>query len=108
MYGDSGEKGYRSSLEGRWARVANADIPIGLPVADYEGAEYSAIVYGRGPLFFVALRDQIGSEAFDAFLKEYTDTFSWGIATPEKMQTLAEKHCTCDLQPIFDEWVYPK
>ena len=106
-YGAEGAEGFRASLEGRWARVGNANIPIGLPVAGYNGAEYSSIVYGRGPLFFVALRNDMGTEAFDVFLREYTETLSWGIATPELMQSLAEKHCGCDLQAIFDEWVYP-
>jgi len=49
----------------------------------------------------------MGTEAFDAFLKEYTETLSWGIATPEFLQLLAEEHCTCDLDTIFNEWVYP-
>jgi Peptidase family M1 domain len=106
-YGESGARGFRNSLEGRWASVHNEKIPIGLPVAKYTGQEYGAIVYGRGPLFFVALRDEMGTEAFDSFLKDYTQTLSWKISTPENLQTLAEKHCACDLQKIFEEWVYP-
>jgi len=106
-YGKDGESGFQSSLEGRWERLNNEKIPIGLPVAGYSGAEYGAIVYGRGPLFFVALRKEMGTESFDAFLAEYTQSLSWKIATPEVMQSLAEKHCSCDLQAIFDEWVYP-
>ncbi|HLO31659.1 MAG TPA: M1 family metallopeptidase [Anaerolineales bacterium] len=105
-YGPNGAQGFRNSLEGRWASVDRAKIPIGLPVAKYSEQEYSAIVYGRGPLFFVALRDKMGSEAFDAFMKDYTSTLSWGIATPEALQSLAEKHCSCDLDPLFKEWVY--
>jgi hypothetical protein len=104
-YGAGPADGFKSSLEGRWARVGNAKIPIGMPVAGYQGAEYSGIVYGRGPLFFVALQDVMGSDAFDSFIKEYTETLSWGIATPEYLQSLAEIHCTCDLQSLFDEWV---
>lgn len=106
-YGVSGADGFRASLEGRWARVGNANIPIGLPVADYQEAEYSAIVYGRGPLFFVALKDKMGVEAFDQFLMDYTKTLSWEIATPEALKSLAEEHCKCDLDSIFNEWVYP-
>jgi aminopeptidase N len=106
-YGAEGEQGFRESLEGRWESVGREDIPISLPVAEYSGQEYSAIVYGRGPLFFVALREEMGTETFDAFLKEYTETLSWGIATPEFLQSLAEKHCACDLDAIFNEWVYP-
>jgi aminopeptidase N len=106
-YGPGGEGGFRNSLEARWDSVNRADIPIGLPVADYSGQEYGAIVYGRGPLFFIALRERMGTETFDAFLKEYTETLSWGIATPEFLQSLAEQHCACDLDDLFHEWVYP-
>jgi len=106
QYGAGGANGFKSSLEGRWERINKADIPIGLPEASYEGAEYGAIVYGRGPLFFVALRDEMGSDIFDSFIKEYTETLSWGIATPEYLQSLAETHCACELDTLFDEWVY--
>jgi aminopeptidase N len=105
-YGARGEQGFRRSLESRWASVDKAEIPIGRPVAEYSGQEYSAIVYGRGPLFFVALREEMGTGSFDAFLKEYTQKLSWDIATPELLQSLAEKHCSCDLDSIFNEWVY--
>ena len=107
QYGTNGSEGFRTSLVGRWDRVGMANIPIGLPVAGYQGAEYGAIVYGRGPLFFVALRDEMGIDAFDVFIKEYTESLSWGIATPEYLQSLAETHCSCELQTLFDEWVYP-
>ena len=105
-HGPSGEDGFRKSLEGRWENVGKADIPIGLPVAAYSGQEYGAIVYGRGPLFFVALRDEMGKEVFDQFIKDYTETLSWDIATPATLKTIAEEHCSCDLTSLFEEWVY--
>jgi aminopeptidase N len=76
-------------------------------VADYSGTEYSAIIYGRGALFFEALREQMGLEAFDTFMREYVSTYTWGIATPEGLKSLAETNCDCDLTPLFDEWVNP-
>ena len=105
-HGPNGEEGFRKSLEGRWENVGKADIPIGLPVAAYSGQEYGAIVYGRGPLFFVALRDKMGKEVFDQFIKDYTETLSWDIATPETLKAIAEQHCSCDLTSLFEEWVY--
>lgn len=107
VHGSNGEDGFRASLESRWERVNRADIPIGLPVAGYQGGEYGAIVYGRGPLFFVALREEMGSETFDRFMTEYTESLSWGIATPEYLQSLAEQKCSCGLDALFAEWVYP-
>jgi hypothetical protein len=58
-------------------------------------------------LFFEALRNQIGATAFDEFIKDYATSLTWGIATPEIMQMLAEKHCACKLDALFKEWVYP-
>jgi hypothetical protein len=106
-YGPGGEQGFRNSLEARWDSVERAKVPIGLPVARYSEAEYGAIVYGRGPLFVVALRERMGNETFDAFIRDYTETLSWDVATPEFLQSLAEKHCACDLRDLFNEWVYP-
>lgn len=105
--GAQGAAGFRRSLEGRWQDIDNAKIPIGLPVASYTGQEYSAIVYGRGPLFIDALQQEMGEDSFAAFMKDYTTQLSWGIATPEFLQTLAEQHCSCDLDALFQEWVYP-
>lgn len=106
-YGIAGSEEFEASLEFRWDMIGRENIPIGLPVAEYDGATYSGIVYGRGPLFFVALRDSMGQPAFDAFMKEYAQSLTWKISTPEALQSLAEKHCACDLDDIFNEWVYP-
>ncbi len=106
-YGDSGASGFEQSLRGRWTRVENQAIPIGLPVAAYEGPAYSAIIYGRGAFFFEALRNEMGEKNFDAFLKDYVVSNSWGIGTGENMQGLAEHHCHCDLTALYEEWVNP-
>lgn len=105
-FGAGAGDGFEQSLLGRWARVENAPIPIGQPVAAYAGREYSAIVYGRGAFFFEALKNRMGAETFDAFIKDYAVTFSWENASAEELKLLAEKHCNCDLTPLFEEWVY--
>lgn len=107
-YGPEGEAGFGSSLEARWERVEKENIPIGLPVASYEGREYGAIVYGRGAFFFEELAALMGEDVFDGFIRDYSDTFSWQNATGEDFKDLAEVHCGCDLTPIFKAWVYPE
>ncbi len=106
-HGSNAASGFRNSLEGRWGNVGKAQIPIGLPVAAYENGAYGAIVYGRGPLFFVALEEEMGADVFEEFIRDYTETLSWEVATPEFLQSLAEEHCSCDLDALFNEWVYP-
>ena len=106
-YDESAAQSYRTSWYDRWDRVGRATIPIGLPAADYTGKEYGAIVYGRGPIFVEALADKLGPK-FDGFLRDYYTSHKWGIATTTSYKQTAERHCQCDLTPLFEEWVYEK
>jgi aminopeptidase N len=106
--GPAGARGLRQSFEARWDRVDRADIPIGLPVTEYSPKEYGAIVYGRGPLFFEALSDEMGERAAADFVRRYYDAHKWGLADTESLRQMAEDHCNCDLAHLFDAWVYEK
>ncbi len=107
QYGPGGEEGFGQALDGRWARVDRAFIPIGLPVSEYSDLEYGAIVYGRGPFFFDALAEQMGEPAMEAFLRDYTRQFRWGIVTGNDLKALAETFCNCALDEAFVGWVWP-
>jgi len=106
-HGQAGYDEIYAQLEGRWSQINQQNIPVGLPVRAYSGAEYSGIVYGRGALFFVALRDQIGPAKFDQFMKNYVRDDAWGISAPQILQAEAEKACICDLSGLFQTWIYP-
>ena len=109
IHGQAGADDFREGLVRRMQRLENADsIPIGLPVSAYdpETPQYSAIVYGRGPLFFEALAQEMGQETLDQFLSDYAHSFRWGIADGQDMKLLAEQHCGCDLSALFAAWVY--
>ena len=106
-YGDTAYQSIRASWQARWTNADYDDIPIGMPSGEYSQVEYSAIVYGRGPLFFEALAQRMGEQTFDDFLKDYYDQFHWQVAYPEDLQRLAENHCQCDLNDLFEEWVFP-
>ncbi len=105
-YGQGAGDAYFGNFADRWERVERADIPIGLPVAAYEGAEYGAIVYGRGPFFLRELEETMGRESFDAFLRDYAAAFRWRISTTADFQRLAETQCGCDLETLFAAWVH--
>ena len=104
-YGQQAAEGFRQSFVDRWDRVNMADIPIGMPAGNYDGTEYGAIVYGRGPLFFERLAEEMGQETFDEFLRDYYQRNKWGIVSGADLKSLAEAHCDCDLTPLFAEWV---
>jgi hypothetical protein len=105
--GATAAQAFEATLRGRWSRVDSQTIAIGMPVSSYNPASYSAIVYGRGPLFLDALSSEMGEQAFDAFMHDYAVTERWRVATTGEFKSLAEEHCACDLTALFNEWVYP-
>jgi aminopeptidase N len=105
--GTQAEQSCLGSMKARWDSLNDQKIPIGEPVSDYTNNSYGVIIYGRGPLFFQALREQIGQSTFDSLMRDYTISFAWGIATTDSFKNLAEQHCNCDLSQLFTEWVYP-
>jgi hypothetical protein len=85
----------------------DSDLPIGLAVADYPDEQiYATIVYLKGALFFDALRRELGEAGFKDFLGEYYEVYRYGVADAEGFQAIAERACRCDLDPLFDLWVY--
>ncbi len=85
--------------------AAGQDQPVDQPVRAFTPELYGAIVYSKGPLFFQALREKMGDEAFIAFLRAYYETYRYRIATPEGLLALAGQACACDVQPIYRQWI---
>jgi len=98
--------GMLSELRSRVQSSADPTVPIGLSVGSYTSTEaYSTIVYLKGALFFEALRNQIGDEAFFNFLHSYFSKYRYGFATEADFQTSAEAACGCRLDQLFEDWV---
>jgi hypothetical protein len=106
-YGKQGAQGFLDGLRARWSRVNYEEKPIGLPVSEYQDQEYSAIVYGRGPLFLFALRDRIGADKMAELLRRYYAEYSWKIATPDEFRRLAEEVSGQDIGDLWAKWVTP-
>jgi aminopeptidase N len=91
-----------------WVRSSSdPTLPIGWGVGEYPDPDaYALFVYGKGALFLDALRGEIGDEAFTKFLRSYFDQERYAFATGEAFQQAAEAACSCDLDEIFDLWVW--
>lgn len=89
------------------AKSTDPTLPIGLPVDGYPNpSDYALFVYIKGALFFDALRAEIGEQAFERLLQAYGQAFRYRIATAAQFQALAEESCACELDPLFERWVY--
>jgi len=102
-YGDGSS--YVASWQSRWSRVEYDPIPIGKAAGAYQGSEYSAIVYGRGPLFFLELEKRYGREMVMEAVRDYYQENLWGLGYEHEIQAALEASCACDLSAEFAEWV---
>ena len=106
--GTGAADGFRGSWFGRWDRIDRQEVPLGQSASAFATDAYGAVLYGRAPLFVEALVQEMGESAFDAFIRDYVATHRWQVGSGDTFRSLAEKHCACDLGPLFEDWVYPE
>ncbi len=106
--GDSGKATGLLDNFRSWLRDSrNPKKPIGLGVAQYASErDYALYVYLKGALFFDALRNRLGDRVFFDFLRAYYQENRYGFADSDAFQEAAESACACDLEAMFDLWVY--
>jgi hypothetical protein len=110
LYYEQVDPGYARGMQAYFeAAVQNADdpnAPIGLPIDGYSDGDYGTIVYMKGALFMKALRQELGDATFFQFLRAYSAEYRYKVSTSQDFQTVAEQTCACDLDALFDLWVY--
>ncbi len=77
------------------------DTPIS---ATTDPLDYGRLVYGKGALGLMAIREVVGPEAFAAALRTYGETFAFGIAYPDDLLAAFEMASGQDLDPLWTFW----
>lgn len=89
----------------RTALADGRDRPVGGPVASFDERDYGDIVYGKGPLFFDALRAQVGDQAFFAALRAYLEAHRYGIAYPDDLVAAFEETSGQQIDDLYEFWI---
>jgi hypothetical protein len=85
------------------------DAPVGMTVDEYEdGGQYETVVYGKGALFYDALRDRLGDRRFDQFLRDYLDEHRYGIVTVNDWLTDLQALDDPALVELYQKWIKPQ
>jgi hypothetical protein len=94
-------------LEARYQVVAGTpeDDLISRPVAAYTESNYGPVVYGKGPLFFDALRQRLGGDLFSEILRAYFKTYRYGIADGMDLLSVITSLSDQDLSELYQEWL---
>jgi hypothetical protein len=87
-------------------RLLNAgDAVVDLPIAEGRDERIrSDAAYGKGSLGFLAIREQIGAEAFAAALREIATDYRWGEVTPHDLRAVFEQASGQDLGDLWRHW----
>ena len=85
--------------------LSAGDAVVDLPIA--EGLDErirSDAAYGKGSLGFLAIREQIGADAFAAALREVATNDRWGEVTPADLLSAFEAASDQDLDDLWRHW----
>lgn len=70
--------------------LGSPDGAVDRATGDFSGPlEYAALVYGKGPYFWAAVRTAIGDEAFARVLHAYYERYAYRVAEPDAFTRLA-------------------
>ena len=106
--GEYGEGAYEN------LRITRVDAPMrervsqhvtpGSPIGDFAGLDvYSAVVYGRGAAFLLAVEEMTGR--LDSFLRAYCDVFAFRLASREDFAGLLNEFTGEDLSPLMADYL---
>jgi hypothetical protein len=88
----------------------NGEERVTESLAYFEGSTepgtYGGIVYSRGALFFAALRQEIGDEAFFQALQEYLQAYRYQVAYPQDLLGAFERAAGRSLGDFYNKWLY--
>lgn len=98
---------YLSDFRDFVREIDRVDTPIGGAVGEYAPfGDYGALVYYKGALFLDALRSEMGEEEFFEFLSHIYREYDFDIMSADEFHANAEAICSCELDALFDLWVY--
>jgi transcriptional regulator with XRE-family HTH domain len=79
--------------------------PIDGAIYDYaDEASYMNAVYRRGALFLADLRQAVGAQHFQEFLKDYCQTQSHALGSSADFFTILSRHTDEDLSTLLEEY----
>jgi hypothetical protein len=88
-----------------YSLLQRGDAVVDVPVTEgQDEAIRSAATYGKGSLGFLAIRQEIGAEAFEQALHDVATRYAWGEMTPEQLREAFERASGQDLAALWSHW----
>jgi aminopeptidase N len=89
--------------------MGGADAPVNLSTAAYQNnVQYGAVVYGKGALYYDALRKLVGDENFFAALRAYFQKYNGKIAPARGLLAIMKQQApgkADEIETLFHHWI---
>jgi hypothetical protein len=87
------------------AKETNQDRAVIGAVPDFSERDYGIIVYGKGALFFKALREEVGDDVYLEIMQTYFDRYKYQITQGDDLLAVIEQVSGQDITPLFERWM---
>ena len=87
------------------AQKEGRDRGVAGTVASFSEQDYVAMVYGKGALFFDAVRARIGDQAFFAALRAYLAAHRYGVAQPNDLIQAFNDASPQKIDDLYSFWI---
>jgi aminopeptidase N len=87
------------------AKEQGRDRAVIGPVSAFSAGEYATFVYGKGPLFFHALRQEVGDETYFRIMQTYYTDHKYKIASAKELFNTIEQVSGRSVEPLIEMWL---
>ncbi len=83
------------------------DAVLDQPAAAFAD-NYEVIVYAKGALFFNALRQKVGDDAYLTIMRRYLREYKYRLVSPQDFMNVAQQACGLSLDEVYRQWLLAK
>lgn len=88
-----------------WAAEHGLDDKVGQEVTAFTAGNYETLVYAKSALFFDALYQEMGREAYLRVLQALIERYRYRTPTPADFLALVTEVGGFDPQPLYETWI---
>jgi len=87
------------------AKKQGGDRAVIGPVSDFTQGEYTIFVYSKGPLFFNALREEVGDEIYFKIMQIYYSEYKYKVTHGDNLLEIIERVSGKSIEPLLETWL---
>lgn len=89
----------------QWLVDHDLDVAVGQPASAFKADNYETVVYAKSALFFAALYDKLGRDAFIKVLQTFIERYRFQRPLPADFLQVVSEVTGYDPMPLYESWI---